>query len=233
MHFSHSTTGTARLKALMLFVLFIGPVVSALADHHISPLCLGGCPVGGPSTNRTVDHDILRLSQNPNTKFADWVAYVVTIASKTGPKPSRNFKGDPQVPEDEELESSDYRDGFAQININKGHQAPLASFKGSPYWARTNYMTNITPQQNDLNKGSWNRLAEAVRDLADYGYPVYVMTGTLYERQMTPLPRANEAHTVPSGYWKIIATFEEDEYWSAASSSIRRHRNRPRIAPVP
>ena len=120
------------------------------------------------------------------------------------------------MPNDEELEKSDYAGGFAQININKGHQAPLASFSGSPYWFKTNYMTNITPQQNDLNKGAWKRLESAVRDLADYGYPVYVMTGTLYERPMTPLPQANEPHAIPSGYWKIVATFEENEYWSAA-----------------
>lgn len=77
-------------------------------------------------------------------------------------------------------------------------------------------MTNITPQQNDLNKGSWKRLEEAVRDLVDYGYPVFVMTGPLYERAMTALPQSNEPHVVPSGYWKIVATFEENEYWSAA-----------------
>lgn len=216
MQCSLQVTGTSRLKMLILFALLIGPVITVLADHHISPLCLGGCPIGAPAGNRTVDHDILRLSHNSTTKFSDWVAYRITIASKTGPTRSRNFKGDPLVPNDHELETSDYAGAFAQININKGHQAPLASFKGSPHWARTNYMTNITPQQNDLNKGSWKYLESAVRDLADYGYPVFVMTGPLYERAMTPLPNSNEPHVIPSGYWKIIATFEEGEYWSAA-----------------
>ena len=35
---------------------------------------------------------------------------------------------------------------------------------------------------------------------------VYVMTGTLYEQAMPPLPQANETHLVPSGYWKVVAT---------------------------
>ena len=35
---------------------------------------------------------------------------------------------------------------------------------------------------------------------------VYVVTGPLYERNMPPLPEAEESHLVPSGYWKIVAT---------------------------
>ncbi len=198
-------------KSLIAFVS-LSPVTLS-ADES---LCLGSCPIGSPATSRIVDHDILRLSHNPNTKFADWVAYVVTIQSKSGTEDRRNFRGDPLVPNDEELEKSDYKDAAAEIGINKGHQAPLASFSGSPHWYKTNYMTNITPQQNDLNKGSWKRLEDAIRDLADYGYPVFVMTGTLYERPMTPLPQSNEPHVIPSGYWKIVTTFEENEYWSAA-----------------
>ena len=34
------------------------------------------------------------------------------------------------------------------------------------------------------------------------------MTSPLYERAMPPLPNADETHTVPSGYWKIIATLD-------------------------
>ena len=30
------------------------------------------------------------------------------------------------------------------------------------------------------------------------------MTGPLYERDMADLPKANEEHKVPSGYWKVV-----------------------------
>ncbi len=39
---------------------------------------------------------------------------------------------------------------------------------------------------------------------------VYVATGPLYERDMDPLPGANEPHMVPSGYWKVVAIEEDD-----------------------
>jgi len=200
------------MKYLLCFFLLLA-TASVNADES---LCLGGCPVGAPDTDRIADHGIFRLSQNPNTKFADWVAYVVTIKSKAGSESKRNFRGDPLIPNDEELEKSDYNGAHDAIGVDKGHQAPLAAFTGMPNWDETNYMSNITPQMADLNEGPWEKLEEAVRDLADYGYPVYVLTGPLYEREMPALPQANESHTVPSGYWKIVATFEEGEYWSAA-----------------
>jgi endonuclease G len=34
---------------------------------------------------------------------------------------------------------------------------------------------------------------------------VFVMTGTLHEREMPKLPHANEPHLIPSGYWKVVA----------------------------
>jgi endonuclease G len=46
---------------------------------HADPLvnCLHGCPGGAPAANQLVDRDIYTLSNNPVTKFADWVAYKV------------------------------------------------------------------------------------------------------------------------------------------------------------
>ncbi len=37
------------------------------------------------------------------------------------------------------------------------------------------------------------------------------MTGPLYEREMPPLPQADEPHKVPSGFWKIVATGSEED----------------------
>ncbi|MCP4991762.1 MAG: hypothetical protein GY928_38590 [Colwellia sp.] len=33
---------------------------------------------------------------------------------------------------------------------------------------------------------------------------IFVITGTLYEKDMPMLPGADEPHKIPSGYWKII-----------------------------
>jgi len=145
------------------------------------------------------------MSNNEQTKFADWVAYRLDKASVTAEtKTKRKWKADPELQEEETLEPADYKGAHAALHTDRGHQAPLASFKGTDYWRQTNYLSNITPQRSALNQGPWKRLEDSVRKLA-VEQPVYVMTGPLYERQMKELPGADESHKVPSGYWKIIA----------------------------
>lgn len=128
---------------------------------------------------------------------------------------------DPWLDEDETLEHKpdDYAGANDALDVDRGHQAPLASFKGTTFWAYTNYYSNITPQMSDLNQGPWGKIEDTERGLAEDGAVVYVITGPLYERDMPPLPNADEPHRVPSGYWKVVATQSGDGYdsiWIAA-----------------
>jgi endonuclease G len=95
---------------------------------------------------------------------------------------------------------------------------PLASLSASPDAAALNYLSNCTPQRSALNQQIWNRLESAARRLAlsDGVQSVYGMTGPLYERPMPPLPGADEAHRVPSGYFKILALTSEGSVETAA-----------------
>lgn len=183
------------------------PEESPLTDEQaVQGLCLYGCPAGAPTSNRTVDHAVLVLSNNGQTKFADWVAYRITREC-IGPTRDRNWHADPDLPKDETLRPSDYKGIRAALNADRGHQAPLASLTGCPGSKVADYLSNITPQAMDLNAGAWERLEEAERKLAKQPdvETVYSITGPLYERAMPKLPRAHLDHTVPSGYWKIVA----------------------------
>ena len=121
--------------------------------------------------------------------------------------------------DDETLEPSgpnDYSGASAAHDYQRGHQAPLASFKGSAAARELNCFSNITPQRSNLNAGPWARLEEAVRDYVRRWEVVWVATGPLYESPMPPLPRANEAHVVPSGFWKVISAWDGGEVSVAA-----------------
>jgi endonuclease G len=146
----------------------------------------------------------------------------------------RKWMTDPWLDESETLEArpDDYRDAPGQLDIDRGHQAPLASFKGTYDWWETNYYSNITPQKSDLNQGPWKDLEESVRDLARAGSVVYVMTGPLYEGPTAPLPNADEPHTVPSGYWKIVAVQPTAGYDSIRVAGFIFDQDTPRDADV-
>ena len=200
-------------------VLAAAVAIPAMGQEVHYGMCLHGCPAGVPASNALVIRDIYILRSNDVTKFADWVAYRVakgTIGPTAGKR--GNWKADPRLSADETLEPSDYDSANVVLKTDRGHQAPLASFSGTTSWEATNYLSNITPQKSALNEGAWENLEGAVRDLAKMvgTEAVYVVTGPLYERNMPPLPKADESHLVPSGYWKIVATDTDDEIKVAA-----------------
>ena len=177
------------------------------SDHWIY-----GMPEASDQNDLIFRHDYV-LSNNPDTKFADWVAYKLTPRLVWGgPDLDRNWRADPYLAEDETLEpkpktKDDYKKAHDEpLEFDRGHMAPLASFKGSVYAREVNYYSNITPQAAALNRGPWLGVEDQVRKYVCSGRNVWVITGTLYEKAMDPLPKADEPHTVPSGFWKIVAT---------------------------
>jgi endonuclease G len=185
--------------------------------------CLHGCPIGAAETNDLVVREIYTLSSNDATKFADWVAYRVG-RDTVGPTRTRVWQADPWLAPDETLEEEDYERARAVLDTDRGHQAPLAGLSGTPHWPQTNIFSNITPQDKDLNQGAWERLENRERAFVTAsGLSLYVVTGPLYERAMPPLPEADEAHRVPSGYWKVLAT--EDGRVSSFIFDQRTARN--------
>jgi len=146
------------------------------------------------------------LSMNQESKLADWVAYCVDRNSITdsGEEQNRVWEPDPDLPESVQLEPSDYR-GVGKLGYDRGHQAPLATFRGEN-WQETNYTSNITPQNADLNRGAWLALERYERSLIkEYG-KICTITGPYYEEAlaMVELTNSDESHMVPNGYWKII-----------------------------
>lgn len=217
MHNVRAVQIVGLFPALLLLGLGDPDPLSSQTPHpeiH-SPHFLYGYPVGAPPTNDLIIRPIYALSSNDSTKFADWVAYRIDPSTVTGPSVDRDWDPDPWLTEDETLEPDDYDDAHAQLGTDRGHQAPLAAFRGTGLAQQTNYLSNITPQRSPLNQGPWRELEDAVRTLAEDD-SVYVLTGPLYEDDMPSLPQADEGHRVPSGYWKVVATKNDSAMdWAA------------------
>jgi endonuclease G len=179
-------------------------------EIHIVHCYRGACPSGAPVSNDLIIREIYALSSNDETKLADWVAYRVTRETMgSSADLNRGWQTDEFLDEAETLEAGsgardDYQGAHGAHRYDRGHQAPLASFAGTPFWRSTNIYSNITPQSADLNQGAWVALEEAVRDLAWARREIYVLTGPLYEREMPALGNAGEPHAVPSAYWKLV-----------------------------
>lgn len=191
--------------AVLLAAVVAAPAAARDGELHTFH-CLHGCPVGAGDIDDIVVREIYTLASNDLTKMADWVAYRVTPSS-IGPSGERKWSADPWLDPEETLEPSDYDGASGALGVDRGHQAPLAGQSGTPFASDTNLLSNITPQGADLNQGPWQRLEARENELATgEGIAVYVLTGPLFERVVPPLPRADERHRVPSGYWKVVLT---------------------------
>tara|TARA_R110001606_G_C15400259_1_gene652790 strand:- start:7621 stop:8385 length:765 start_codon:yes stop_codon:yes gene_type:complete len=191
-------------------------IVSLWSSAIFGANCVYDCPTG--VTGQEIERSVYTMSNNGNTKFADWVAYNVTSATINGPSRSRYWRADPSIDSSETLEPDDYTDANAVLETDRGHQVPLASFSNTTDWAMLNYLSNITPQSSDLNQGPWVDLETAVRNIVAGGQDVYVVTGPLYEWTFGTLPGADETHTIPSGYFKVVIT--DVNGWVEASAFI-------------
>ncbi len=189
-----------------LVLMALSPAAIAQFSEIHSKHWLFGLPQGTPDTNDLIIRDAYALSNNSETKFADWVAYRLTPEETYGTiSGNRNFRSDPWLDSDERLEPSDYTRANARpLQFERGHLAPLANFKGSANISDTNFLSNIVPQSRDLNNGVWKILESRERTLVLFHQEVWVITGPLYEAFVDELPEADEDHSIPSAFWKII-----------------------------
>lgn len=196
----------------LILLSFTVPLTVLGCSHHsiTSTLCVeNSCPSGTPVHDQIVDHKITLLANNARSKFADWVAYRVEQRFLNGSTRERNWKKDPDLPENATLSPSDYTGAHDSLHTDRGHQAPLASFKGASNYYVVNYLSNITPQKSILNQDAWAKLEEAVRTCVKNHGSVYVVTGPYYGKNQHPepsLPHYNGTVMIPEGYFKVVAS---------------------------
>ena len=165
---------------------------------------------GDPTPATTSDpNDLLitraqyTLSYNESRGTPNWVAYELDARQIVAGQDRCNcFTADPTLPSDKQIFTSDYTNG----GYDRGHMArsfDRTAANGDN--ASTFYLTNIVPQQADLNQGVWAQFENALGDSATKGgRAVYIITGPLYSRSHGLSFLKNEGKVaVPDSTWKV------------------------------
>ncbi len=198
----------------------------ASPSHAEDAHCLFRCPTGDAESNIRLERTLYTAGYNVQTKFSDWVAYVV--AKETlGDNKDRRFAADPDIASDDGLEPTDFEGAFGNnLKYEIGHQAPLNSLGDGKNWKELNYLSNVTPQKESVNSGVWRALESWEEKLIRVkGFTeVYVITGPLYLQAMKQMPHADEDHIVPSGYWKVLAVEEVEGFVFGAFIIPQSHK---------
>lgn len=159
-----------------------------------------------------VNHTFLTLSYVEEFEVAEWVAYSLNKSKlKSIVERKKNFTIDPDI----ETESAT-PDDYTRSGYDRGHLAPSADMKFSDIaMNECFYMSNISPQHPDLNRGIWKDLEEEIREWVFDGEKdsLYIFTGPIYDSLSTKKIGKNKI-LVPSYFYKIILDYSSSNLQS-------------------
>ena len=147
------------------------------------------------------------LSYNKNKGTANWVSWHLSTAWKGDIPRQNDFRPDPSLPNNwYEVTKNDYTDS----GFDRGHLCPSDDRDGDlEDNQETFFMTNMTPQAPDHNRGIWKTLEDYGRILTQQGNEVYIIAGTIGQggtgaNGFARTIGRNNNITVPASLWKIL-----------------------------
>lgn len=155
-----------------------------------------------------IEHPHYTISYSEKHKQAEWVAYELTRDMVLKSKAERDhltFRPDPNLDPELAVKTSDYtRSGY-----DRGHLVPAQDMAfDEQAMKETFFMTNVSPQEKDFNRGKWKQLEMEVREWAAKYDDIYVITGPiLTKRAKKRFPKSKKYIPVPAYYYKIILDY--------------------------
>lgn len=182
-----------------------GPVKRQV-DHRAKEMTKTSIAV----TEQLIAHTGFTISYNEDWLISNWVAYKMNAHRlETSVERHDNYIPDPAV-KGHSADNSDYR-GIQPYS--RGHLVPSRDMRWSVESEQEcSYLSNIAPQDADLNSGLWNRIEEYVRNNVKNWGTVYICTGPVVEPGYTTVG-ANHV-VVPQKFFKVLLRHNKN-HWAA------------------
>lgn len=142
------------------------------------------------------------VSYNRNWNLPNWVAWELN-KSETRGKNNRmeEFASDPDLPKANQVESWDY----AGSGYDRGHMCPAGdNHFDAKAMNESFYMSNVCPQNHELNAGKWNDLEIACRRWANRYGEVYIVCGPIVNKKKGKRIGKEHEVIVPEQFFKVI-----------------------------
>ena len=153
------------------------------------------------------------ISYNAEARLPEWVAYELTADETRGDvdRDESVFRMDPTYKGTQAM-----REDYFDSGWTRGHMACAADFQwDEDAMNDTFYLTNICPQDEELNKGDWNYLEKQVRRWArDYG-KVWVVSGPIVGTNRYGII-GDRGVTVPDSFFKAVLAENRGKYHAIA-----------------
>lgn len=154
-----------------------------------------------PVESQVVEHIGYTVSYNSGLRNPNWVAYELTAKEVKGKEPRKgDFTPDPMV-KGKQATDDDYR----RSGWDRGHLAPAADMKWSEQAMEESFLlSNISPQNRNLNSGVWKSIEELTRDNAERYGKVLVVTGPLFKSAKGKGTIGKNKVVIPDGFYKVL-----------------------------
>ncbi len=182
------------------------------------------------TTNQTVHHKAITIYFNKDYRIPNCVSYeltstIVAQCDAPGAEKRSNYKFEP----DPDVASSPVHSDYSGTGYDRGHMAPANDFKWNPTtMAECFYMTNMCPQNHELNNGAWKKIENYVHNWAKKFGRLIVVTGPVLTKGMAMTGRKSNI-AVPTKFFKVVLAPDQQQavafvYDNAESrTGIRRH----------
>lgn len=200
-------------------------IIMALAMVSLSLAAQGHRGLGEPSLNKSLmELPAIRKSDvvlvyngfvvNYNTQrlIPNWVAYELTAEEVAGDVPrAKGFSMDLDYKDRQAM-----REDYSNSGWDKGHMAPSADMKWSQSaMSESFYLTNVCPQNHELNGKDWQTLEKCVRDWAVQYGKVWVVCGPYVKENLYGTIGERKV-MVPDGFFKAVLRQDGRNYKSIA-----------------
>ena len=145
------------------------------------------------------------LAYDAKTRTPQWVAWELTKKETQGTvERSNDFQPDPDV-KGAKVVTKDY----SHSGYDRGHMAPAADMKWSKKAMKESfYMSNICPQDHNLNTSDWSELENKSRQWARRYGKVYIVCGPIYNGKRNEYIGDHRVK-VPDAFFKVVLINEK------------------------
>ena len=141
------------------------------------------------------------VSYNSVLKLPNWVAWHLTVTHTSGisKRDGIKFHEDEEVPQPRATDADYRRSGY-----DRGHMCPSGDNKWSCLAQEQSFLlTNVCPQDHQLNAGDWNEMESQCRRWAKRYGDIYIVAGPILFKGRHKTIGQNKV-TVPEAFFKVV-----------------------------
>ena len=169
--------------------------------------------------SQIIVHDAYTLLYSYENLYPVWVSWHLDSDDIGDLERNDNFQSDPLLPDEYQVEHADYKySGF-----DRGHLCPNADRDGNAVLQEETFlMSNIAPQNGNLNRQDWQYLEAYCREQVENGSELFIIAGVYGEggvdedgNTITEYTNTNEKNaktiTIPSHFWKVVVMLDDGD----------------------